>query len=533
MKKIVALLLVLAMVMSFAACGNQNDTPVEPTGGNQSVENQPSVKEEEPKEPVEIHYWYNNVAGPQEYTQQVEDALNEILKVTEGYEHITIKLHPCKDYATDIALAQANGDPMDIVSTPGLNVSAEIENGAWLPLDDLLAANPEVTADLPEWFMEYGKVDGTTWFVPNYQQMANQFFWYTPKELLDNSRYTYEEAKAIILSKDVDKIAEFYENYILDAREYLKSDTVFLNGDRLSITRMWVQPSNDITNVDWNGVFYWDEEAEKINFSLLNENIQAGFIKTGELYAKGIMDTKSQLEGLTSQEFLTDRSFVFEFCQSYGTEEMVAEVQSNALGYDVYAINCHEYVFLSNSNAAGGTAISSTTSSPEDAAKVLALLFNGKYADFYNQLIFGFEGIHYEWVNKETNQIKTLEFDGANAQAGTTYAFQKWRGGNTFNAWLNQSQTPEQRDYILNEINEGESTVKIPLMGFTLNTAPVESELSQIKAVIDEYQTTLMNGYAGADAEAMLAEYLNKLELAGLSKVLEEFNAQADEFLGR
>ncbi len=532
-KRVIALLCTMALAISVVACGAKEEAAAPeatPSASEEVAEETPA----EPKDPVELVYWYNNVAGPQEYTQQVEDKLNDILKNTEGYEHITLKLKPCKDYATDIALAQASGEQMDIISNPGLNVVSEIQNGAWLALDDLVAANPEITAELPEWFVEYGKVDGTLWCIPNYQQCANQWFWYTPKEFLDNSGYTAEQVEEILLAKDVDKLAEFYENYINAIREYKDSDEVFLDSDKLSNLRYWIQPSNNIHQVDWNGVFYWDEEAEEITFSDLNENLQAAYLKNGEFYASGILykdaDTDTEYFSKTMVDLPTS---VFENLQSYGTNEMVSTMFSNNIGCEIVAFNTHDYIFMSNTNAAGGVAISSTTEHPEDAAKVLALLFNSKYAEFYNTLVYGLEDVHYEWVDKEAGIIKTKEYDIANAQAGVSYGYQKWRGGNTFNAWLNQATTPEQKEYIINEINENDSNVITPLMGFVLDTKVVESELAQIKAVVTEYSAPLRSGVKGADTQAYLDDYLAKLEAAGLSKVLDEFNAQANEFLGK
>lgn len=533
MKKLVAFLCATLMVMSLVACGSKE-------ASNEVVENvEVSENEEveevaEEKEPVTISFWYRNAVGEQQYTQDVEDKLNEILASTEGYEYITIDLVPCgREYATDIALAQTSGVQLDVVSTAMLDVVTEINNGSFIPLDDLIANNPEITSDLPEWFVDYGKVNGEMYYIPNYQQCANQFFWFTPTEFLENSGYTYDEVQEILLSKDVDKVAEFYENYITAIREYTGSESIYLCSDKVSNVRYWEQPSNSIYEVDWFGRFYWDEANDKINFTDLNEDIQAGYIKNGELYENGILykNAETDTEFCLDANLLSDQSYAFNFCQSYGTTDMVAESYSASLGFDVSVFEVHDYVFISNTNAAGGVAISATCEHPEEAAKVLALLFNSKYEEFYNTLCWGLEGTHYE--KNADGTIKTLEFDGSQGGADATYCYHKWTGGNTFNAWLNQSMTAEQEDFIINEINESDNTVITPLMGFVLDTKPVANELAQITTIVKEHQQALRAGLKGNDTEAYLAEYLNKLETAGLSKVLDEFNAQADAYLGR
>ena len=452
----------------------------------------------------------------------------------EGYEHITIKLHPCKDYATDFALAQASGEQIDLVSTPGLSENTEIKNGSFLALDDLLAANPEVTADLPDWFVELGNIFGATYYVPNYQQCANQFFLYMNKEYFEQSGYTYDEAQTILLEKDFDKVAKFYEDVNTAVREYTGKDTVYIRDDKISNPRFWINNATNMYGLDWWCFFYWDVEKEEIAFTEYNENIKKGYLKQAEWYLNGMSYENSFTDSAVFDNgFLGETTQVWNLLQSSGTPEMVAATRNTeanlAIDGEVIVFDVDNYAFINASNAAGGTAVSATCENPEEAVKVMALLFNSKYAEFYNTLVYGLEGIHYNVVSDGV--VETTEFAGTQGGADTTYCFHKWRGGNTFNAWLNQSMTQEQEDFILNEINESETTVKTPLRGFVLDAKPVENEITQLKAVVAEYHEPLRHGIMGEETESYYNEFIEKMETAGLSKVLEEFNRQADEFL--
>ena len=133
--------------------------------------------------------------------------------------------------------------------------------------------------------------------------------------------------------------------------------------------------------------------------------------------------------------------------------------------------------------------------------------------------------------SKENRKIETKEFSGSQGGADTTYCYWKWVGGNTFNAYLNQSMTQEQEDYILNEINEGSNTVVSPIAGLIFDSKPIENELIQVRNVVSEYRAAIVNGVKGADQESYLNEYFEKLETAGMSKILGELNAQAEEYL--
>lgn len=540
--KWISLFLTTALCVSMlVGCGDvQGDKNSETNQGTETeTGGTDETQDEEPKDPVEIVYWYDNGVGVQQYTQQVEDKINEMMQELPGYEHITLRLHPSGNYATDLTLGQSNGDQMDVISAAGLDDDAEIANGTFMVLDDLLAANPEVVESLPDWFIEFGQVNGIQYTIPNYQQMANQYYWYTDQDVMDyyceSRETTYEEIGKLLRAKDFDQVRDFYEDYINACREYLQSDEVYLSYDEISNLRFWIQPSNSIVGIDWYALFYWDEETQKINFSDLNENIQKGYLQNGEWYQSNLIyqNWKTDSAFCADGDWLTGKqSCGFMRMQGYGTEEMVAAtLNASSKTGDMVVFNLNDYIFISNKNAASGVGISSTCEHPEEAAKVLALLFNEKYSDIYNTLCWGLEDIHYEKISD--NEIKTLEFDGTQGGVDTTYCYHKWRGGNTFNASRNQAMSQEQEDYILNEINDISKNVLSPLVGLRIDTSGVETEIAQLRAVVGEYQEALRYGLKGAETQEYLNLYLEKLENAGLSKVLEEFNRQADEFLGR
>lgn len=534
-KKLVALMLSTLMALSvFVGCGEKDTVDVD-TQKSEDVSESEASEAEEPKEPVEIVYWYCNGVGTQEYTDEVEAKINELLAETEGYEHITLKLHPSKDYATDIALAQASGEQMDVISvTFELDWTTEAANGAILALDDLLAANSEIAEDLPEWFLGYGVMDGATYMIPNYQQCANQYFFAMPTEWFEQSGYDYDEVQAALWEKDVEYIAKFMEDYTLAVREYTGKETKYTFPSVLSHPYTWIQQSNRVYTITSGEGFYYNTETGKIECTYLNENEQNAWRKEAELVSKGINYPNQQVQSLTEDvlgDIFNDESYVMYRVQGMGTTEMEAEKLKNTYGYDVTLFEFDDYFYIPETNAAGGVAISATTEHPEEAAKVLALLFNSKYEEIYNTLVYGLEGIHYKSNGDGT--IETLEFSGTQGGADTTYCYHKWRGGNTFNAWLNQSMTQEQETFIIDVINEGENNVISPIMGITLDCSNIENELAQIKALHSEYVSSFRCGVYGDDVDNYIDEFERKLETAGIQKVLDELNAQVDAFLGR
>ena len=66
--------------------------------------------------------------------------------------------------------------------------------------------------------------------------------------------------------------------------------------------------------------------------------------------------------------------------------------------------------------------------------------------------------------------------------------------------------------------------------GFTFDKSPVETELSVINAIRDEYLTSFFLGVFGDQTEAKFEEFKGKLEAAGLDKVTAEMKRQYEAF---
>lgn len=89
MKKLFALLLCAAMLLSMAACGT---TPAENPGSTDGSVGNVNVDDgKEQKDPVVLEMFFAG-NGIQSDTQKVEDRVNELLKSYEGLEHVSIHI---------------------------------------------------------------------------------------------------------------------------------------------------------------------------------------------------------------------------------------------------------------------------------------------------------------------------------------------------------------------------------------------------------------------------------------------------------
>ena len=118
-----------------------------------------------------------------------------------------------------------------------------------------------------------------------------------------------------------------------------------------------------------------------------------------------------------------------------------------------------------------------------------------------------------------------MEYDSAQGGGTTSYAALKWIMGNTRYIWLNQGCDPLDVE-IMDSVNKNPDNVKSPMIGFVFDATDVENELSQVTAVIKQYNDTIRYGMAGANFENVYNEFLSKLNAAGIDEIVAEGNAQ-------
>lgn len=525
--KVIAMLLAIAMLLCMAAC--QDNTPAGTTEPKQNdtnpVETTPN-ETEGPKDPVTITYYYTNGVGEQQYTTQVEEKLNEILKTMEGYEHISIDLVPTKN-AQDFTLAQASGEQIDLVATYGLDFVTMVANGDFMPLEDLLAAHPEVVSEIPEWLVDTGKVHGTLYQIPAYQQCAAMYMWRIPKVFLDSTGKTAEDVRAILWNGTLEDQMDFIEELCLSSRKATGLDTKYIYNEFAYSQHHNSETIGGVTNL------------------LLTEEGEIVFVPFTDDY-KYILEREAQWwnEGLLHPEFATlkssefnganfmnDVSFVNATGNTAASEAMYSESNSATAGTEVVTIMMTDHYYVPSANAAGGNAIYADCEHPEEAMMIIELLMTEKGKEFYNTLVWGLEGTHWEWV-EEGKRINTLEYAGAQGGATSTYHAWKWNVGNTFNAWLNQAVTDEGNDYIINEINNGATTTTSPVMGITWDMSSVADQVAQVKAVMSEY--TWRNIIVCGDQwEARYNEMIAKLVAAGIQDIIDCAQQQYADFLAK
>ncbi len=532
-KKLLALGLSVAMIFGVVACGN--DTPANAgTESTPATESSEVVETPEVKEPVTLE-WYYRGNGQQEDTDKVEARVNELLKEYPGLEHVSININcfPSADYATQVTLAQTSGAQIDILNSVSINFAQHVEDGSWMPLNNLIS--DELKAELPEWLWELGSVEGNIYIVPNYQNAFNAGYLFVPKEYMDKYG-NYDEMYKVMTDwdKSVTEKLEYLEAFTMAVRagegdtKYAGCITSISNGQ---LGFYFMEPYDHLSNQ-----FVVDNDGEhKVEYLWTKGELKEMWAKYADWYTKGIFSpdgADTNHADYYFQNMLNETSYVFTTKEQVGAPEYVAELYSAAWGFEVVAIPVQEYDYVQNSWGAGGNGVSATCENPEEAILFIEALTTGTEIgkEIYNTMVFGLEGEHYTVDAADPNRITTLEYDGSQGGGDTTYAGLKWILGNSFYAYKNQAVKDGQFENI-KKYNEAPETQSSDHNGFVVSTANVTTQLEQISAVYTEYSDGFGKGIYGADFEAKYAEFLGKLEKAGIQDVIDDFQKQLDDWL--
>lgn len=504
LKKIALIIAAAMTVTSFAGCAN-----------NKKTDNSGKIKLN----------WVMPGPGMQKDSEEVFKALSDKLKNYEGFENVDldITVYPASDYQKKFLLLQTSKADMDMIQTYSLKATEEIRNGSFIPLDDYIKNSHQLDGAFPDWLWDYAKVDGKTWFVPNYQLLANVDYSFATQKSLADKYWNVEEAQAKFCAADT-----FDESCWDVLEDYLS--TLDKNGE---IRKGWM-PLDSLTftlqkgyeNVGERFLVKADDPEHKLVYmDEMPERIH-GFHRISDFFKKGYIRKDIASLGGSDSDYGNENGYVLWHMSTRMNEDLtkvMIDNFENKYGFDVVTAKTKDYDFIPECNAAGGNAISIASKNPDKAWEFLALMNSEEGKELYNMVVYGIEGKHYKVVDDST--VEPIGYIGQ-ASSSANYGLWKWVVGNSKYAYNlpGETMTPE----ILDEVNTGEHSVRSQMTGLVLDTSSLTTEIAQINTVFEEYKGLNLGIYG--DVDKTYKEYMNKVKTAGLEKVRAELQKQVDEF---
>ncbi len=469
LKRLTAILLALGLAVGAAACGDKK------AGENEKI---PTLT------------WY--VPGDkQSDIASVMEKVNEITVPAIGAK-LNLEFIDTSAYEQRMKMNMAAGAEYDLCFTGWINKYADaVKNGGLLEITELLDKTPELKKSLPQYAWDAATVNGKIYGVPNLQTFALPEGIVVLKEVAD--KYDFDFSKVRYL--------EDIEPFLAMVKEGEPDKFPFRCnwGIGMFVSRQYENISSDVV-IDRDG-----------------KNTEVYFGSDSEIYKKGMETYKRWFEqgyirpdmaGLSDDTIDYKAGKYVVSCEGWkpGVESDV----KNDIGKEVISVVLNTPYMLKDGGVRTMISIGNNCKYPEKALKFIELINTDK--ELYNLVGFGIEGKHYKL--NEDGKVTYIENGGYTPKM-------QWKFGNQFNALLLEGQEDDVWEKTM-ELND--EAVKSPLMGFTLDTDPIRSEISQISAVEKNYTIWQYS-------EELWAERARKLDQAGRQKVKEEIQRQVDEFL--
>ena len=507
MKKRLCLVLCLVMLLSlFTACGDKKT----------SADN--------PDEQVTLK-WVTTGPGKLEDSDRVWAEFNKKLQNYLPNTTVEFQMIPSADYAEKWRLMSAAQEPVDIAWVGFTqNFVEEVGKGSYMDITELVEKyGQDMLAGFPDWLLDLTTVDGKIYAIPCYQMMAFPYGFGVPEEHIEKGWIDMKAVEEIYTSgdpitKDDFKIIEDYLTKVQESGEKVKyvSKTFLDEGLRRKIGI----PYMGLEELLCNAAITRDGDEYKVYdmltdfpenddyYDLINEWHKKGFIRSDIL--------EKPNENAADYLLWGEQNFI-------GAEDRLLAKTGRKM--KVFQSNNWKYVPFNGSST--NTAIAATSKHPERAMQLINLMNSEKGAELMNLLCYGFEGEHYEKVEDESgNRIKWLGEDVIGSSSNK-YGYESWAIGNALIAYEADTNPVGWNKYCEEEINQKAKISR--LAGFTLDTKPIQLEIAQYNAKMQEY-THLYYG-ANDNYKELLKERNEELKKAGSDKIVAEVQRQIDEWL--
>lgn len=507
--RILAQVIVIAMISAtlLTACGQTDKTGKSGESSSQAVDRSAStapVQEENTQaalDPYELVYYYPGTVQPD--LQAVQDELNKLL--TEKI-NATIKLN-CVDigqYSDKMNILLATGDKVDLCFTSNwINVYTEqVGKGAYLALEELLSRyGAAIKEQVPESWWSAPMIKGKIYAVPNMQYAATSQGFYIRKDLAEKYALDTSTLKTFLDIEPFLDTVKTNENDVIPFEMYKASG---LGGTQLLLPFGYL-PVASYGVVDLNG-----DQYKVLSYHKLQVLADA-YKAVRRWYINGYVSKDVATKNDTEVEKKANKYAVVPAmsCAPYGEYDY-----NTKYGTDMIMVPVGGAIMDTGSITATMQAIPKSSGNPERAMMFLNLLFADQ--KIYTTMCNGIENVHYTKVSD--NIIKISQDSKYNT--GMEWAF-----GNVFNGFLKYG---DPADKLQKQKDGNDMAVASPLLGFSFDASPVKSELAQLNSACGEFIGGLSTGTL--DPDVYLPKMIDKLEKAGLDKLLAEAQKQIDEW---
>ena len=437
--------------------------------------------------------------------QEVEDAVNEI-----SVPEVGVRVHfvtvAISEMMQKLPLMAASNEKIDLVQS-GLLTTPSIlaSQGLIQPMTDYLSEDMIAKAGK---MIHAGEIGGEIYAYPGtlYSSGCALFLYDTALA----EEYNIEIPEILTTAEDYDKLFSQVKESGMPQYAVSMGDGV---AAEMSYGNIF-DALGDSTYIA-NGVVMDVENGTKVENWYATEDYKETCMMHRDWFEKGYALPDSISNGYAVFDSMTQGQ-VFGFFGRCSAGSNVA-YWSAQTGKELGSIPIGDGSYLLDT----ASTMNTSSENPQKTADFLELMYNS--LEITNLLDLGIEGKHY--VTREGSHIVDYP-EGVDA-GSVGYGHTIGTYGDQTNAYFRAPLTDE---FVDNLSLWGEENAKVSrFMGYNFDTSAVSSEITAVIAEIGKYGPALNCGTV--DPEDMLPKFLDALEAAGMSKIIEENQRQLDAWL--
>lgn len=522
MKKLIALLLALAMVFALAACGSKNPgtagnptaNPGNPTanpGSDPTASNDPASSEKPlinfDEDPYEVSIQFVGLFEQNTDIEKVEAALNEI---TLEKINCTVDIVPVfiGELPSSISLGVAGEEKLDIV-TVGLTyaMSAAVADETIMPLDELLAERGQGALAATSHVAEAQKINGVTYGVTGYTYAAMAGGFVYNKTMAD--QYGIKMFDGMTMAD------------LTAAAEILKQNNVYLTtfGNSAELSYKFLLGGDHFgSNAPYGSIL--DPNSTTIINMFDSQEIR-DYWKTVKSWADAGYLPADQLTDTTRTQEYFQSQHIFGTPTAYTANQLAAWASSN---FEVDMVRTSEVGISTTSVQEFMLAIAANCERPDKAMDMINLIYTDP--EVANLLQYGVEGLDYVAVEGTEHVITRA---GTSNADGNGYSAPFVHFGKVSDLKILEPLTD---DFYADAEALEAAAVKSACFGYTFDASDYGTESAAISSILQE-KLPMLNAGVVADVDAAVDELVSALEKAGINDVIAGNQEQLNAYLGK
>ena len=174
------------------------------------------------------------------------------------------------------------------------------------------------------------------------------------------------------------------------------------------------------------------------------------------------------------------------------------------------------------------TSIPLTAKNPEKSMQLIELLRTEKGNKLLNTIVYGIKDTHYEETGEHT--IKAFDY-GTQASSASKYGMLNWQMGNMFNMKVIYPYTELTRKNAEQYYKvDHKNFKKTPVYGLAFTNDGHKNTIASIISTNEEFYLQMIGGTSKDKYMKTYNDMLKKLEAAGASKLIANYQKQADAY---